>query len=122
MVYISIAILDMTIIQADALDSTTHIPSPLMGEDKGEGDNWSGWSWAPGLLERPSCFVIARGFPLCHCKHFPLVIASISPFVIASEAKQSLSGAGGAVDLDNLKSGKRRKSIQLSAPLRFIEF
>ena len=38
----------MTIIQADALDSTTHIPSPLMGEDKGEGDNWSGWSWTPG--------------------------------------------------------------------------
>jgi len=33
---------------ADALDSTTHISSPLMGEDKGEGDNWSGWSWAPG--------------------------------------------------------------------------
>jgi len=31
---------------ADALDSTTHIPSPLMGEDKGEGDNWSGWSGA----------------------------------------------------------------------------
>jgi hypothetical protein len=39
---------------ADALDSTTHISSPLMGEDKGEGDNWSGRARAPGLLERAS--------------------------------------------------------------------
>ena len=50
----------MTTIHVDALDSTTHIPSPLMGEDKGEGDNWSGRVRAPGLLERASCFVIAR--------------------------------------------------------------
>jgi hypothetical protein len=49
---------------ADALDSTTHISSPLMGEDKGEGDNWSGRAGAPGLLERASRFVIAGVFPL----------------------------------------------------------
>ena len=40
---------------ADALDSTTHIPSLLMGEDKGEGDNWSGRSWAQGLPETCHC-------------------------------------------------------------------
>jgi hypothetical protein len=33
---------------ADALDSTTRISFPLMGEDKGEGDNWSGRARAPG--------------------------------------------------------------------------
>jgi len=47
-VYISIEILDITIIQADALGL------------------YAGRSWTPGLLE------------------------SVSPFVIASEAKQSL--------------------------------
>ena len=51
--------INMTTIQADVLDSTTHISSPLMGEDKGEGDNWSGRARTPGLLERASCFVIA---------------------------------------------------------------
>jgi len=37
-VYISIEMLKMIIVRFNVLDSTTHIPSPLMGEDKGEGD------------------------------------------------------------------------------------
>lgn len=32
----------------DALGPTNHFPSPLMGEDKGEGGNWAGRSWAIG--------------------------------------------------------------------------
>jgi hypothetical protein len=52
----------------DALDSTTHIPSPLMGEDKGEGDNWGGRSWAAGLPETCHC----EGFFLCPCEALSL--------------------------------------------------
>jgi len=46
----------------DALDSVTHIPSPQMGEDRGDGDNWGGRSWVAGLPE--TCHW--EGFFLCY--------------------------------------------------------
>ncbi len=38
----------------DALGPTNHFPSRLVGEDKGEGDNWAGRSRAIGLRSQLS--------------------------------------------------------------------
>jgi len=75
-VYISIEMLKMIIVRFNVLDSTTHIPSPLMGEDKGEGDNWGGRSWATGLPETWHC----EGFSLCHCEERSDEAISLSNF------------------------------------------